>query len=136
MEPFSFDKDVEVLAVEAESFPNDIQKAHESLHAMLPAITDRRTFGISWGSPTGEIRYLAAADIMDSSERTLPGTKTFTIKKGPYHSVLIHDFMNNISAIGQSFNQLLKTEKLDPQGYCLEWYLDDKDVRCMVLVRE
>jgi hypothetical protein len=30
---------------------------------------------------------------------------------------------------------LLTQPNIDPNGYCLEWYLNGKDVRCMVRLK-
>jgi len=42
--------------------------------------------------------------------------------------------MKDIDSIGAAFNKLIQLSDIDPQGYCIEWYLSDKDVRCMVRV--
>jgi hypothetical protein len=56
----------------------------------------------------------------------------FFIKKGAYQSVTILQFMDDLPRIGQTFLQLLAHPNIDPSGYCLEWYLNEQDVRCMV----
>ncbi len=40
--------------------------------------------------------------------------------------------MQNIASIGNVFQQLLMQPKIDPNGYCLEIYEGDNDVRCLV----
>jgi hypothetical protein len=45
---------------------------------------------------------------------------------------VIKDFMNDIPAIDKTFHQLLEHPKLAPDGYCLEIYEGDKDVRCLI----
>lgn len=40
--------------------------------------------------------------------------------------------MKDISSIDKSFKTLLTDPRIDPEGYCVEWYLNAKDVQCMV----
>ena len=40
--------------------------------------------------------------------------------------------MKDIPAIQKTFNQLLEYPDIDPQGYCVEQYIDQKDLICMV----
>ena len=44
--------------------------------------------------------------------------------------------MKDISAIGEAFKLLLSNRDIDPQAYCVEWYLSDKDVKCMVRLKD
>lgn len=80
----------------------------------------------------GSIIYKAAAEELSSGEADKPGYEKGLIRKGKYSSVTINDYMKNIPAIGKAFNELLQHPELDQQGYCVEWYLNDKDVKCMV----
>jgi hypothetical protein len=40
--------------------------------------------------------------------------------------------MQNIPKVKETFQKLLAQPDVDPNGYCLEWYLNDKDMKCMV----
>ena len=135
MEEFSFESDIEVICIKADSFSMGVKAAHEKLHSLIPFSTDRKYFGISWGGEHGAIHYQAAAEILTPEESKLPETKPFTIRKGKYMSIVIKDYMNDIQSIGRTFSQLLLLENLDPNGYCLEWYISNHDVRCMVPVK-
>jgi hypothetical protein len=44
--------------------------------------------------------------------------------------------MKDIPAIGNTFQELLETPGIDPNGYCVEWYINDKDVICMIRLAE
>jgi hypothetical protein len=44
--------------------------------------------------------------------------------------------MKDIQSIERAFKRLLSYPGIDPQAYCVEWYLDGKDVRCMVRLKE
>jgi hypothetical protein len=60
------------------------------------------------------------------------GLESFLIPNGTYIGVEIPDFMNHISEIGKSFRELLSTPDIDANGFCLEMYFGENDVRCMV----
>ncbi len=132
IEKFSLDKDIKVLCLQATSFPNGVMEAFQKLHAKLPDSMARKSFGISRPEGGGGIVYKAAAEEMHEGEAEELGLESFTIKKGEFYSVTIHNFMSDLPGIGKTFTELLAQPDIDPNGYCLEWYLNDKDVRCMV----
>lgn len=132
MDSFTLDEDIKVMCITATEFPDGIERAHIQLHAMLAEKERRRFFGISWRKENGEIIYKAAADEMESGEAEKLGLETFTIKKGPYNSFYIRDFMQDVGSIKRAFKLLLSQHEVDPDGYCLEWYMGDNDVKCMV----
>ncbi len=54
METFSFDHEIEVVAIESNTFPAGVQHAHETLNQLDPPTQDRKYFDISSGSANGE----------------------------------------------------------------------------------
>jgi hypothetical protein len=134
METYSFDKDIDVICVTATAFPDGVMEAHQQLHSLIPFSEGRKYFGISWGGDAG-ITYMAAAEVLAEDEKNTPHTSGFIIHQGPYLAVTVHDYMKHIEKIGSTFDQLLQSPAIDEQGYCLEWYISDKDVRCMVLMK-
>ena len=136
MDSFNLSEDIKVMYVTATHFPDGVERAHIQLHAMFPEKKDRRFFGISWQNENGEIIYKAAADEMEPGEAEKLGLETFTIKKGNFNCFYIKDFMQNVGSIKQAFKILLGQAEVDPNGYCLEWYIGDNDVKCMVPVDE
>lgn len=132
MDSFILGEDIKVMCITATSFPDGIERAHIQLHAMLTEKERRRFFGVSWRTENGDILYKAAADEMDAGEAEKLGLETFTIKKGPYNSFYIKDFMQDVGSIKRAFKLLLSQHEVDPDGYCLEWYIGEDDVKCMV----
>ena len=131
METVNFDNDVKVLYVQALSFPDGILAAHQKLHGVIPYSTERKYYGIS-RPENGSIVYKAGAQELNPGEAEQFKLDTLILKKGNYACIDIHDYMKDIPAIGQAFNQLTELPNIDPLGYCVEWYLNDKDVKCMV----
>ncbi|MFT3680874.1 MAG: hypothetical protein QM791_11415 [Ferruginibacter sp.] len=132
MEKYLIEKDIRVFCVTATAFPEGIKKAHETLHAMLPAVKDRNFYGLSWGTGNGRIVYKAAVEESYAGEAEQLGCEVFIIRKGEYMSELLKDWQKNELVVGETFQQLLVQPRLDPNGYCVEAYLNEKDMRCMV----
>lgn len=132
MEVVHINEDKTVAYVQAEKFPEGVLEAHQALHGKLAFSEERGYYGISW-MEQGEIKYLAAAGLLEVGEAEKHGLETFTIKEGVYLSEKVTDFKQNVPAIGQAFQRLLTDPRLDPRGYCLEIYdRNDKDVHCLV----
>jgi hypothetical protein len=131
MEKFTLANDIKVFCITATSFPDGIMAAHEKLHSLVPFSSDRRYFGIS-RPEKDEIIYKVAAEEKGKGEAEKFNCEPFVIKSGEYICLTVKDYMKDLPAIGKAFQQLLANPDLDPNGYCLEWYLNDKDVRCMV----
>jgi hypothetical protein len=136
METVFFDNDIKVLYVQASSFPDGIMAAHQKLHGVVPYSTERKYLGISRPEKNGVISYKAGAEELNAGEAEQFKLDTLILKKGNYACINIHDYMKDLEAIGQAFNQLTDLPNIDPQGYCVEWYLSDKDVKCMVRLTE
>jgi len=132
MKPYFLNEDINVLCVTASSFPDGITAAFDKLNALINSPGPRKIFGISYGDGDKNITYKAAAEEKSADEAARLGCERFTIKKGEYISEYIEDFMKNIPAIGQAFQQMIRDKRIDSNGYCVEMYLNNnKDVLCM-----
>lgn len=136
METITLDKDIKVLYVTATAFPEGILAAHQTLHAKIPYTTERKYFGISRPENNGNIVYRAAAEEITAGEAEALDCDMLILKKGKYISLMVFDYMKDLSSIDKAFQQLLSSPNLDPEGYCVEWYLTDKDLRCMIRLAE
>ncbi len=135
METITLDNDIKVFFITAKSFPDGIMDAHKKLHALVPLSADRKFFGIS-RPENGVIAYKAAAEEINQGEAEKLNCDTIVLKKGKYISLTIKDYMKDIQSIGRAFKKLLSYPGLDPNGYCVEWYLNGKDVKCMIRLEE
>ena len=131
MEKYTIENDIPCYRIKASSFPEGVLAAHQQLHALFPYSAGRRYYGISRPEGKGQIAYWAAAEKLsgDAPAQTL---ETFIIPKGQYTGTDILQFRKDIPAIGRTFQQLLTDPQIDPNGFCLEWYYNMDDVRCMV----
>ena len=135
MEILTIDNDIKVLYIQATSFPDGILAAHQKLHTVIPYSTERKYLGIS-RPENGAIIYKAGAEELNPDEAEQFKLDILILKKGNYAYIDIHNYMNDLQGIGQAFNQLTELPNIDPQGYCVEWYINDKDVKCMVRLSE
>ena len=53
-----------------------------------------------------------------------------------YYAENIQDYMQNLNAIGNCFQQLISQSDIDPEAYCIEWYKTRTEVQCMVRIKE
>src|SRR5260370_15030098 len=142
METITIENDIKVFYVTAKSFPDGIMDANEKLHSLVPFTPGRKYFGIS-RPENGIIVYKAAVAEVNNGEAEKLNLEELVLEKGKYISLTINDYMKDIQSIGRAFKELLSYPGLDPQGYCVEWYLpagkaglDDKNVRCMIRLKE
>jgi predicted transcriptional regulator YdeE len=125
------DEDIKVFCITADSFPDGILDAHQRLHTMIPFSIDRRYFGIS-RPEKGVIVYKAAAEKLEKDEAEKLNCESFTIEKGKYICLTILNYVEDLQSISKAFERLISHSDIDPNGYCVEWYYTDKDVKCMV----
>lgn len=131
MEIEELNKDITLFYVEASSFPEGILAAHEKLHAIVPFSKERNYFGVS-RPEQGVIRYKAAVEDLSEGEVKKFGCPTLVVKKGKYICETVQDYMKYANAIGYTFQKMLSRPDLDPEGYCVEWYIDNREVKCMI----
>jgi predicted transcriptional regulator YdeE len=135
MDTISLDKDITVFCVRAASFPDGIMGAYERLRLIIGENSRRRIFGLS-RPENGTIVYRAAAEESHPGEGKELDFETIVIRSGKYVSETLHNYWDDLSAIGRVFDKLLANPDIDPAGYCVEDYFADKDVRCMVRLKD
>lgn len=133
METIRIEKDIPVFYVQAESFPEGILQVHQQLHSLIPYNKERRYFGLS-RPENGVIVYRAAVEEVKEGEGRELLCPLLIIPKGNYYTITIKDFGKTPNAITRAFAELLLQSDIDPQGYCVEEYLNNRDVRCMVRI--
>lgn len=136
MEVYKIEKNIRCLRFKASSFPDGVMAAHQLLHSLFAFDGKRRFYGISRPEGKGVISYWAAVEKLDGDKVTDQRLEDFMIPKGQYEGKDIENFRSDIPAIGRIFQQLLLHPKLDPIGFCLEWYYNIDDVRCMVRLKD
>jgi hypothetical protein len=129
---YQLHSDIKVLCVTASSFPEGIADAFQTLHSLLPSIDGREFFGISCPNQEGAIVYKAAVAELVPGESKQYSCETFLVPKGEYFGTLVSQFRKDVSLISKTFKTLLSNPEIDANGFCLEVYLSEDDVMCMV----
>ena len=100
LETIIIEKDIKVYYVTANSFPEDILTAHQTLHSKIPFSKERRYFGLSRPEKENDgIVYKAAAEqIQDDLEKDYQ-LDTFVIEKGTYKCITISNYKDDPQSI-------------------------------------
>ncbi len=136
METIYIANDIKIFFVTAKNYPDGILAAHQQLHSMVPFSYDRKYFGVSRPENNGNIVYRAATEETFEGEATKYNCESLTLKKGNYISLIISHYRQDLPSIGIAFQKLLALPNIDPEGYCVEWYLNETDVNCMVRLND
>ena len=131
METIIIKEDIALFYIQALNFPNDISSTFEKMYSLFEVTHERKVFGIS-RPENGKIVYKVAAEQISKNELAKHLLQQFIIPKGKYLSIEIKNYKNQIGLIGDAFNKLIVNPKIEPNGYCIEWYQTDNDVICMV----
>ena len=134
METYVLKDDMKLLCVDATSFPEGITEAHRKLQALVSQANGRKFFGISHPQGKGKIIYKAAVEESFKGEGDQLNLEAFILKKGSYIGSRIINYVDHIESVGTTFQKILKDPRIDPQGCCVEKYLNEKDVQCMVRI--
>lgn len=132
MEKYKIEQDIKLFYVQAESFPLGVGGAFKKLNELTSHNGARLLYGISFPDGAGSIVYRAAVEETYPGEAEKAGCRVFVVRKGDYISAYLSDWKKDESIIGRTFQELLRDPHIDKQGYCLEIYPNEKDVRCLV----
>ncbi|HEY9177690.1 MAG TPA: hypothetical protein VIN07_08375 [Flavipsychrobacter sp.] len=135
MENYLVDKDIKVLCIAASSFPAGIQEAFSKIHDLVPNTEKRTTYGISYGSPNGSIIYKAGVEALQPGEAEEYGCEEYVIRKGRYIGRVVN-WRENVAQVGETFQALLVDPLIDRTGACIEEYISDYEVKCMVRLKD
>ena len=132
MEKYRIEQDIKLFYVQAESFPLGVGGAFKKLNELIGHNKARLLYGISFPDGAGSLVYRAAVEETSPGEADKAGCPIFMVRKGDYASAYLPDWKKDESIIGRTFQELLRAPHIDKQGYCLEIYPNEKDVRCLV----
>ena len=132
MEKYKIEQDIKLFYVQADSFPLGVGGAFKKLNELIGHNKSRLLYGISYPDGVGNLVYRAAVEETSPDEATKAGCPIFVVRKGDYISAYLSDWKKDESIIGHTFQELLRDPHIDKQGYCLEIYPNEKDVRCLV----
>ncbi len=136
METINIPQDIKVVCLKASSFPEGIKTAHETLHASVPMINDRKYYGLSKPNEQGVISYFSAAEELFDGELAHLNLSTIILKKGNYYCIDVPNYLNDLNQIGNAFKILTSQTNIDLDAYCIEWYVNFKDLKCLLRIND
>lgn len=92
---------------------------------------ERECYGIVL-KEKGEMQYRATYTELYSGEGSALGIPTMVIPKGRYESIQMEDWSQKLMQIGPTFDQILKSGKVDIESPCIEYYKTKRELICMV----
>ena len=120
-----------LIGLKAESFPNGVVPAFDALEKKVGK--GRKVYGMSRGDGKSNIDYWACV-LENTNERPPMGCEELEVKAGTYVSERLSNWQGREEILGQTFQTLYSHPQVDPNGYCVEEYLDNGDVLCMVRI--
>ena len=124
---------IELIYVEAESFPEGIRAAWDKLEADLKEKTGRKFFGIS-KCVDQKMLYYAAMNKFPGDENLFPEFNTYKLAGGKWACTKIRDWMQHIPEIGPTFRELEKGRAIDPDRPYVESYRSYDELQLWVPV--
>ncbi len=131
---YTVNQAIHLKCVEAKTFPEGISEAHAQIRKLCDYNEAAIYYGISHPDKNKGIIYMAGAD-----EKYISKPEKNTISKiipaGDYIYTDVNNYSENLLKIGQVFDRLTHHPDIDPEGFCLEWYLPDTICRCMIRLK-
>lgn len=134
MEIYHIPHNIKVLGSVVETFPNGVGEAFHDLIKKIPGGNERIYYGISWCAGN-DITYIAAAQQKNENEAATYNCETYTIEKGDYLCIPVHDWQSKVHCIKNYFAEIMKDERADNKTPAIEIYKNDKEMLCLVAVK-
>ena len=135
MELLKLDKEVNVVGIKVETFPEGIGEAFDSLANSFVDGMNRSYYGITY-CKAGNIVYYAASEIKDHSDVERANGQLFRIEKGNYLAEALWDWRKNVTEIKDIFHRMMLDKRVADESTCIEWYKDDDIMWCMIKVHD
>lgn len=131
METIVIHEEISLYYIEVQNFPNDIGATFSKFFSIFETFEKRRMYGISW-TENGKFCYVVAAEEKVKNELSKHQLSKILIKNGEYRCIRIKNYIDDITQIAAAFDKLKSTPNLDYNGNCIEWYVEEDEVICMV----
>ena len=80
----------------------------------------------------GQMIYKAAALEKYEGEAEKYNCERYTIEKGEYLTVTLHDWRKKTDCIKDVFHEIIQDSRVDKTKPAVEWYKNDDEMMCMV----
>ncbi len=131
MDSLILGEDIHVAYISTTGSRENIIKANEEMKGHFSDLQERRKFGISTFDDQAISLYKAAVEATPAESEAL-GLQSLIIKHGAYMGFYITDYHNDPDAIAEAFKLLKGQQGADPNADCIQWYIGEDDVKCLV----
>jgi len=135
MEIYNLSQDVKVFGFRVASFPDGIGEAFDTLVHMVPGGFNRSYYGISCMNSEGQMIYHAAAHELHEGEAGKYNCTRYTIEKGDYLAVAVHNWRKKTHSIHEIFHSIMQDGRVDKAKPAVEWYKNDQEMACMIMLQ-
>ncbi|MBL7789193.1 MAG: hypothetical protein JNL75_05095 [Chitinophagales bacterium] len=132
IEVYRIDTPICVMIEKAQDFGKGIGEAFVRLAEKLENKGQKRDcYGVVLKEDSDMCYYAAFTEIYEGEarEKSFP---SFMIPSGNYHMIRVEEWNKNILHIGPTFDQILKSGKVDTTSPCIEFYKTEQELLCMV----
>jgi hypothetical protein len=136
METYSLKNDLKVFGKEVTTFPRGVSNAFHELITIIPDGSNRAYYGLSHMDETGKIIYKAAAEEKYAGEAEEFNYNRYLIEKGEYLAVALSDWRDKTDCIKDIFHEMMEDDRADKTKEVVEWYKTEKEMLCLVKVKE
>jgi|SRR5690242_4089550 predicted transcriptional regulator YdeE len=136
MKEYIMQNDVKTFGKAVPTFPLGIDEVfNELMKKTGDAAGKRDYYGIS-EYKNGKMHYYAVAAEKSADEGKRLGYETFIIDKGEYLADELTDWQNNTQCIKDIFTKIIQDETVDTRKPAIEWYKNDHEMLCMVMIKK
>jgi len=132
METYNLKNDLKVFGKEVKTFPLGVKEAFSALMDIIPNGFKRSYYGLSYTDNKGKIVYIATADEKEEGEAEKYNCNRYTIDKGEYVAIAVHDWRKKTDCIKDVFYEIMRDSRVDKTKPAVEWYKNDDEMMCMV----
>lgn len=129
MELYQQLEDIKVVGIQVNTFPLGIKEAFTSLMQIFG--TSREYYGISWMRDADQVIYYAAVT-QHMTDKEMEQFESLIIEKGNYDMETMYEWMSKTDCIKDVFHALMQDRKPLKSRPCIEWYVSDHEMRCMI----
>lgn len=123
--------DVNLVVSRADSFPEGIEAAWNTLESKLTSLKGRKFYGLTVCEGDG-LAYFAGVEAADDEEVARLGLTTMAIKGGRYAKAKLTDWQNHKDEIGRTFDRLMQDYDMDPNGASVEFYRSQSELHLLI----
>ncbi len=132
MEIYNQTKNIKVFGLQVKTFPLGIGEAFEALAKSITDGYNRSYYGISYFNEAGQIVYKAAAQETYEGEAKKYDYDQYLIEKGEYLMEPVKDWRKKTDCIKDIFHTMMEDSRAGDTSTCIEWYIDDDDMLCLI----